>query len=133
MFEPDALHHVALTVTDMTRADWFYGEVLGLRKIWRPPFDFPGAWYQLGDRTLHLIVHPPTHTLRGTRAIDARDGHLALRVSSYEDTLARLKSFGLEVLELPDNLTPWAQLYVTDPDGNVIEFNVERGDLKRPV
>ena len=21
------------------------------------------------------------------------------------------------------NLTPWAQLYVTDPDGNVIELN----------
>ena len=53
-------------------------------------------------------------------------------MSSYEDTLARLKSFGLDVLELPDNLTPWAQLYVTDPSGNVVEFNVERGDLRRP-
>lgn len=132
MFELQPLHHVALSVSDMTSADWFYGEVLGLEKIPRPPFDFPGAWYRLGDRTLHLIVHPATtHTLRGTRAIDPRDAHLALRVSSYEDTLARLKSFGLDVMELPDNLTPWAQLYVTDPAGNVVEFNVERGDLRR--
>jgi glyoxylase I family protein len=125
------IHHVAVTVTDMTRASWFYGEVLGLEKITRPAFDFGGAWYRIGERTLHLIVHHRSRTVRGTRAIDARDGHLALRVKSYEETLARLKSFGLECLELPDNLTPWAQIYVTDPDGNVVEFNVERSSLGR--
>ncbi len=130
MFELQ-LHHVALSVTDMEKATWFYGEVLGLTPIWRPPFDFPGAWYQLGDRTLHLIVHPATHTLRGTRAVDPRDGHLALRVTSFEQTVARMKSFGVQCLELADNLTPWAQIYVTDPDGNVIEFNVDRGTLVR--
>ena len=42
-------HHVALTVTDMARATWFYGEVLGLKPVQRPPFDFGGAWYQLGS------------------------------------------------------------------------------------
>jgi hypothetical protein len=26
------------------------------------------------------------------------------------------------------NLTPWARIYVTDPDGHVIEFNAERLD-----
>jgi catechol-2,3-dioxygenase len=26
------------------------------------------------------------------------------------------------------NVTPWAQIYVTDPDGNVIELNVERAE-----
>jgi hypothetical protein len=30
------------------------------------------------------------------------------------------------IKESPDNVTPWAQLYITDPDGNVIEFNAER-------
>ncbi|HET9541056.1 MAG TPA: VOC family protein, partial [Candidatus Limnocylindria bacterium] len=118
-------------VSDMSRAAWFYEEVLGLQPLQRPPFDFGGAWYRLGHGTLHLIVHPPSRTVRGTRAIDPRDGHLALRVRSYEETLARLKSFGLECLELPDNLTPWAQIYVTDPDGNVVEFNVERSELQR--
>ena len=32
----------------------------------------------------------------------------------------------VSVIESPHNRTPWAQIYVTDPDGNVIEFNVER-------
>ena len=130
MFELQ-LHHVALSVTDMAKAAWFYEEVLGLKPLDRPPFNFPGAWYELGDRTLHLIVHPPTHTLRGTRDIDPRDGHLALRVKSFEDTVARLKSFGVACLELPDNPTPWAQIYAADPDGNIIEFNVDRESLPR--
>jgi glyoxylase I family protein len=122
-------HHAALIVTDMERARWFYGEVLGLKEIGRPPFDFGGAWYELGDRTLHLIVHPPSRTMRGTTSIDPRDGHLALRVESFEATVARMKAFGVPCLELPQNLTPWAQIYVTDPDGNIIELNIDRDRL----
>jgi catechol 2,3-dioxygenase-like lactoylglutathione lyase family enzyme len=120
------LHHVAVIVTDVGRARRFYAEVLGLRELARPPFDFGGAWYDAGGQQVHLIVHPGARTVRGTSAIDSRDGHLALRVASYEGALAHLRAHGVEVLDRPDNLTPWAQLYVTDPDGNVIELNAER-------
>ena len=120
-----SLHHVGIVVTDLARAKAFYGEVLGLRELPRPAFDFDGAWYALGEGQLHLIVHPGK-TLRGTTAIDSRDGHFAVRVGSYDDTLAFLRSKGIEVRVSRQNVTPWAQLYVTDPDGNVIELNAER-------
>ena len=122
----ESLHHVSLVVTDLAAARAFYGEMLGLRELPRPAFDFAGAWYSLGDRQLHLIVHEPARTLRGTREIDSRDGHFAVRVTDYDQTLAHFKSRGLTVRESRQNVTPWSQLYVTDPDGNVIEFNVER-------
>lgn len=128
MIEVESLHHVAVCVTDMARARHFYGVVLALPEVARPPFDFEGAWYEFGDRQLHLIVHPPTLTMRRTREIDAKDGHLALRVKSYRRALEHLKAHGVEVLERPENLTPWAQLYVTDPDGNVIELNADTAD-----
>lgn len=120
------LHHVSIVVTDLAAARNFYGGLLGLHELPRPAFDFDGAWYVLGDRQLHLIVHPPARTLRGTTDIDSRDGHFAVRVANYDDTLAYLRSHGLTVRESRQNVTPWSQLYVTDPDGNVIEFNVER-------
>jgi len=121
-----AIHHIALSVTDMDRATWFYSEVLGLEKVERPPFDFGGAWYQLGVHTLHLIVHPPTKTLRHSSEIGPREGHLALRVRDRQEVIDRLQKHGVEILDLPDNLTPWAQVYCCDPDGNILEFNVER-------
>ena len=126
--EIEALHHVAVCVTDMQRARRFYGEVLGLTEIARPDFPFDGAWYDIGGRQIHLIVHPPTLTMRRTSRIDARDGHLALRVSDYGRTVEQLRAAGVELLERPDNPTPWAQIYVTDPDGNIIELNVDRPD-----
>jgi glyoxylase I family protein len=121
------LHHVSVCVTDLPRSRHFYGEVVGLRELPRPDLGFPGAWYAVGEnQELHLIVHPPSKTMRGTPEIDGRDGHFAFRVGSYAETLARLREHGIALIESPHNRTPWAQIYVTDPDGNVIEFNVER-------
>ena len=124
MIQIESLHHVAVCVSDLDRAKQFYGGVLGLEELPRPPFDFGGAWYALGAfQHLHLIVHPPTLTMRRTTEIDAKDGHLAIRVGSYQQTLDHLHRHGIECLDRPRNLTPWPQIYVTDPDGNVIELN----------
>ena len=120
------LHHVSINVTDLEQARHFYSVVLGLSELPRPPFDFAGIWYQLGDRQLHLIVHPPARGLRGTTLIDGRDSHFALRVADFDATLQHLRQHGIALDERRQNATPWAQIYVTDPDGNVIEFNAPR-------
>ncbi|HET8625545.1 MAG TPA: VOC family protein [Gemmatimonadales bacterium] len=126
MVEIETLHHVSLTVTDLDRARRFYRDILGLPELERPNFDFPGAWYALGDRQLHLIVHTTPRTLRGTTEIDSRDGHFAIRIRDFRGTVERLQAQGVPLRESLLNPTPWAQIYVTDPDGNVIELNAER-------
>jgi catechol 2,3-dioxygenase-like lactoylglutathione lyase family enzyme len=128
MIQVETLHHVSISVTDLARAQRFYSDVLGLVEIPRPAFEFAGAWYQLGDRQLHLIVHPGTRTLRGTTAIEAREGHYGIRVRSYRETRQHLEERGVPYRDKPRNLTPWPQIYVTDPDGNVIELNAEALD-----
>lgn len=128
MIMVDTIHHVSITVTDLDRAKRFYAGVLGLQEIERPEFDFAGAWYRVGDRQLHLIVHPTTRTVRGTTEIDSRDGHFAIRVRSYRETRAHLKKVGVHFEDRPHNRTPWPQIYVNDPDGNVIELNADRPD-----
>ena len=93
----------------------------------RPAFKMAGAWYELGDGgLLHLILHPNPRTLRGTRDVDIFDGHLAFRIADYDGALAHLRAHGIACVELPQNATPWKQLFFTDPDGNEIELNVER-------
>ena len=91
------------------------------------PFPFGGAWYELTDgRQLHLIVHDRPLTLRGTTEIDLRDGHLAFGVADFEPAVAQLEAKGVQCVVRPDNITPWKQVYITDPDGNVIELNALR-------
>ena len=125
MIEVETLHHVSVAVTELGRARQFYGDILGLPEIPRPPFDFAGAWYRVGDRQLHLIVHPDTRTVRGTTEIDSRDGHYGLRVRSYRQAVEYLDARGVPHRDKPRNKTPWPQIYLTDPDGNVIELNAE--------
>ena len=127
MVELTGLSHVAVCVTDLARSKRFYGEVLGLKEVERPAFPFDGAWYELADgRQFHLIVHDHPLTLRGTTRIDLRDGHIALRVEDFDRALAHLQAAGVECVLRPENVTPWKQIYLTDPDGNVIELNALR-------
>jgi glyoxylase I family protein len=49
--------HAAVLVSDLKQAEHFYSNVLGLPKVDRT-LKFPGAWYQIGEFQLHLIVAP---------------------------------------------------------------------------
>jgi len=121
-----------LIVTDLDRAKNFYGKVLNLNEIPRPAFDFPGAWYKVGNQQLHLIVHPQAQVLRTKGGIDTRDGHFALRVKDYMKTVDWLRSHGVEVVLKPNSTAGFAQVYCCDPDGNVIEFNVNHVIKEKP-
>jgi glyoxylase I family protein len=147
MLNTGTLHHVSLPVSDIDRAKAFYGEVLGLEEDRnRPDFDFKGAWYNVGDRKLHLIVattgeHP---TFRLGKAIDSHDSHFAIRVPSFSGAVAFLESRGYRKSDernpepTADNPRPmrvnaagkagFPQIYILDPDCNVIEINAERQD-----
>ena len=133
-----ALHHVAVNVRDLELSRQFYHDILGLSEIARPPFDFPGAWFRLvGEQRLHLIVHSAA-TFRGEKGIDTRDLHFAVRVHSYRQTveLLRAKGYREDAAELdlkrmklqPHSTAGFPQIYICDPDSNVVEINAETLD-----
>ncbi|QUW21588.1 VOC family protein [Sporosarcina sp. Marseille-Q4063] len=129
MIDFKSIHHVSLSVTDLEKAKQFYGEILGLKEINRPNFDFPGAWYKIGNQQLHLIVFQDSETLRNNRQVETKDGHFAIRVHDYYQTLAYLKDKGVQVTENPNSTSGFAQIFCTDPDNNLIEFNVDQASL----
>src|ERR1700751_5265287 len=88
-----ALPPVSLPVPALERARRFYTDVLGLREIERPPFDFPGAWFQAGAGQLHLIARTDA-TFRTDKPVDSRAIHFGIRVTSFRDALEHLESKG---------------------------------------
>ncbi len=74
------LNHVALHVADVAQSCGFYRDVLLLESLPRPAFDFPGAWFRLGDdQELHLIGDrtEPVHSHN-------RGNHFALLVDDID-------------------------------------------------
>ena len=125
------LHHVSLPTADLERSKAFYRSVLGLAEIQRPPFPFPGAWFRLGDRELHLIGS--SGDTQGGSGTDPNQLHFAIRVARFGDAVERLKRHGyredvdasdpMHLVLRPRPVTGYPQAYLTDPDRHLIEIN----------
>ncbi len=114
----ERIDHVALHVADVAVSCRFYESILGLPPLPRPAFDFPGAWFRLGEQQeLHLIggrSHDIQSHNRGT--------HFALRVADLDAWERHLSAMGARFLPRklrPDGAT---QIFVIDPDGHYIEL-----------
>lgn len=122
-------HHYSLDVADVHTARGFYGDLLGLPEIERPDFGFPGAWYQAGPVQLHLIQTPPGADVGSNASrLTPLAKHIAFEIEDYETARLRLAEAGLEMIALG---AEQGQIFVSDPDGNVIEFIQPGGQLGR--
>jgi catechol 2,3-dioxygenase-like lactoylglutathione lyase family enzyme len=111
------LLHAGLLITDLERSRQFYNRILGLKEKPRPAFDFPGAWYDLGECELHLIVTREALPAAGARP--SRDFHVSFLIDDYEATKQALHQAGVPFREGSSGLR---QIFVRDPDGNLIEL-----------
>jgi glyoxylase I family protein len=130
MIKYKGLHHVSLSVTNLEQAKDFYSNILCLQEIQRPNFDFPGAWYEVGQQQIHLIVLPSSQTIRPDKRLSSREGHFALRVENIADTLAWLQKNNIEILDRSQSKSGFVQIFCADPDGNLVELNVDRKDFE---
>jgi catechol 2,3-dioxygenase-like lactoylglutathione lyase family enzyme len=116
------VHHVSFAVSDLERSRRFYEGVLELEPIPRPELGIPGVWYRAGPSEVHLIATPPGANI-GTppERLTPLANHSAFAIDDYAATLSRLKARHVEVLETNADR---GQLWVRDPDGNVLELIV---------
>lgn len=125
------LHHVSLIVTDLERSAKFYRELFDLEPMARPPFEVEGMWLACGTLQVHLVVHPAGSFRTGD--IDNDDWHFAFNTEDFEGVVARLEAHGFRedagesdpkrLLIKRSGLAGFPQLYLIDPDRNVIEVN----------
>ena len=114
------INHVALHVQDVDVSVAFYRDALNLPEMDRPAFDFPGAWFHLGDnQELHLIgdrSNPVQSHHRG--------GHFALIVGDLDQWESHLDQHNATRLPRQTRPDGALQTFVQDPDGHWIELCV---------
>lgn len=110
--------HAAILVSDLERAEQFYGNVLGLSKVDRV-LKFPGAWYQVGEFQIHLIVDDsiPSDLVNSEKL--GRNRHLAFLVANLDAAKEKLMAHNYP---LQMSASGRAALFTQDPDGNIIEL-----------
>lgn len=123
-----AIDHVTLVVGDLERSRAFYVDVLGMRQVPRPAFNFPGLWFQAGATQIHLILQHQGSDTPGFRQpaehVGAgRTGHFAFEVDDAREAVAELNRLGVRVRGGP-SLRPdgFVQIWCYDPDGHVVEL-----------
>jgi catechol 2,3-dioxygenase-like lactoylglutathione lyase family enzyme len=115
----EGLDHVQIAAPPGCEAEArrFYGELLGLVELEKPPSlaGRGGAWFQAGPQQLHVGVEQAF--------APARKAHPALRVrvELLDELAARLSDAGAKVL-WDDTLVDTSRFYSEDPWGNRIEF-----------
>jgi catechol 2,3-dioxygenase-like lactoylglutathione lyase family enzyme len=118
-----------LIVADLERSRRFYGGALGLDEVPRPRnFVFEGAWFQVGDDQIHLLVEAETTSTAGgvdpgPSAATGLATHIALEVDDLRTALARLDEHGVALIGGPmPRGDGYEQVFMRDPDGYVIEL-----------
>jgi catechol 2,3-dioxygenase-like lactoylglutathione lyase family enzyme len=112
------LHHVNVTVTpELEEATkHFYGAVLGLTQVPKPPTSRQsGAWYQIGSNQLHLSVDAKENGA-------LRSSHVCFAVPDLVAAEQKFRDAGAEIITDPEPAPNSLRFFVRDPGGNLLEI-----------
>ena len=129
------LGEIGLRVNDLEKMQHFYEEVVGLEFMKRFP---KTVFFRIGDgyrghaQTLVLFDRSGDQrgpqitrtTPRGVSQERSTLDHLAFEIDleAYEDEKRRLEDLGFLIETTLFDWTGWRSLYISDPEGNTVEF-----------
>jgi catechol 2,3-dioxygenase-like lactoylglutathione lyase family enzyme len=108
---------------DLPAIERFYGDVLGLKKGYRPNFTFGGIWlYDGDDPIVHVSARFPEGYVAKNEKHSGSVDHIAFKASGAADFRKLLKRLGVtfEEQNIPN---AGYQVFLHDPVGTKLEFN----------
>ena len=125
--ELNAIHHIAIIVSDYAAARSFYVDMLGfpvLRENYRPEKRDRKLDLKLNDDTELEIFAPENPPKRPSYPEACGLRHLAFHVSDIEQTVAELSALGIACEPVRfDTFTGKRMTFFRDPDGLPLEIH----------
>lgn len=114
------IHHVSLITGDLSASIDFYVGLLGVSvDPQRPDLGYPGAWLNVGDQQIHLLVLPNPDPNERRPAHVGRDRHVAFHVGSIDEIEARLEA---RAIPFTRSRSGRRAIFCRDPDSNGVEL-----------
>ncbi len=115
------VNHVSVMANDLEESARFYEELFGMERVPTAKFPTGGVlWLKAGDQQLHLFESDEDEpTMRY---------HFGMDVDDFDAVYEKAKAMGIldtRAFGTPLRTHPagWAQLYLRDPAGNLIEVD----------
>lgn len=132
-----AFNHVALNCKDMAATERFYSQHFGFRRARVIPLgETQIVFLKSGDFYLELFdAEGAGTTPEGDGPHNAGLRHIAFKVDDIDAVLAAMGNdtkITLGPLDFDDFIPGWRTVWVSDPDGNVVEISqgfVDQDDL----
>lgn len=123
-FNPSGINHITIRVNDIQRAEDFYGDLLGFELVRKMGQSM--AVYRVGKEDTIVLVEAETSYDPSSR--DYRVDHFGFYLDS-EDEVDEMAEYFREkevsILSGPANRKRGRFLFISDPDGNMIELFYE--------
>ncbi|MFS8973418.1 VOC family protein [Cupriavidus necator] len=137
------LAHFSIRTTDLERSCAFYERVLGFRRGFRPPFDFPGAWLYMGDDesdygAVHIIGIDRDNPAGLAAYLGEKDlpesgtgtlDHIAFLATGVAQMWATLRAEGIPWRDRTVPSLGLHQVFIEDPSGVTIELNYPAAEV----
>lgn len=126
-FNPSGINHITIRVNDIKRAEEFYGDMLGFKQLRKMGQSM--AVYRVGKEDTLVLVEAETSYDPSSR--DYRVDHFGFYLESEEkvDEMAEyFKEQEVTILSGPANRKRGRFVFISDPDGNMIEFFYDEED-----
>lgn len=123
-FNPSGINHITIRVNDIERAEEFYGDILGFELVRKMGQSM--AVYQVGEEDTLVLVEAETSYDPASR--DYRVDHFGFYLDSEEEVDELTEYFReneVSILSGPANRKRGRFVFISDPDGNMLEFFYE--------